>query len=162
MTRRVMNKRLKTEIVNAIKKVLKNNLISVAFFGSKARNDSTVKPDSDYDIFVLAKKLPERHYNRWKYLRKCAAEIHNKVAFVGYTKKEFLQYFPAFYLDLALDSIILYDTDNFLQEKLNRIKEIINSSGLKRVIKGKSMYWTWKKYPKPGHWEITWEGFREF
>ncbi len=40
--------------------------------------------------------------------------------------------FPAFCLDLALDGVILYDTDGYMEAKLRRIREIVKKTGLKR------------------------------
>jgi len=66
--------------------------------------------------------------------------------------------FPSFYLDLALDGVILYDTDGYMETKLRRIREIIKETGLKRERIPGGCFWDWKKYPGPD-WEISWKGF---
>ncbi|MEM5881766.1 MAG: nucleotidyltransferase domain-containing protein [Candidatus Aenigmatarchaeota archaeon] len=39
------------------KKKFKNNLISIVFFGSRVKN--LARKDSDYDILIIAKNLPD-------------------------------------------------------------------------------------------------------
>jgi len=146
-------------IVTALKEKLGDNLIAAALFGSYARGD--YQEGSDIDILLIARNLPENHLERMVFLNKAVIECKRSPGFVPKTPEEFDRGFPSFYLDLGLDAIILYDTNEFLEQRLNRIREITEEAGLYRTGGRHNFYWNWKKRPKPGRWKITWEGFYE-
>jgi predicted nucleotidyltransferase len=136
-----------------------NKLISVVLFGSRARGE--FRPESDYDIFLLAKNLPERPLERLLFVRRAiSAKFAEKIAITARTPEEFESGFPSFYLDLATDGIVLYDTAHYMTHKLHCIKEIIKQAGLERKKLEHQFSWEWKQQPQ-GHWEITWEGYHE-
>lgn len=143
--------------VESLRDGLGQNLIAVVLFGSRARGEQ--RNASDWDIFVLARSLPRSPMKRYAQLRaSCDGEPQDGVSFLAKTQGEFEQGFPSFYLDLALDGVILYDTDGYMEGKLRRIREIIKETGLKRERIPGGFFWDWKKYPGP-EWEITWKGF---
>jgi len=76
------------------------------------------------------------------------------------TPEEFESYFPSLYLDIGLDGVVLYDRDGYTARKIERVREIIDQTGLFREPDNGNWYWDWKQPPEP-RWEITWEGFRE-
>jgi predicted nucleotidyltransferase len=125
-------------------------------FGSRARKEAI--SSSDYDIFIiLDESLPVSPFKRHKIIMNKLK--HTGIAnFIIRTKEEFEKNFPALYLDLAIDGIVLYDKDNYTTSHLNRIKELIKKAGLVREKKSYGFNWYWKKPPKVYPWKIDWEG----
>jgi len=150
------------KIVEFLKKKLGDDLIGLVLFGSAARGE--MRETSDVDILLIAQNLPEERYERIQFLRKGlpSAGLGHPVCFIAYTPEEFLSGFPSFYLDLGLDGIILYDTDGFLEEKLERIRQITKESDLIRKRYGKEMFWMWTKPPWIRNYHIDWDGYSEF
>ena len=133
------------------------NLVALVLFGSRARGEQ--RRSSDWDIFVLARSLPVSPMQRYARLRALRnEEPEGGVSFLAKTQIEFEEGFPSFYLDLALDGVILYDSDGYMDAKLRRIREIIKETGLKRERIPGGFFWDWKKYPGRD-WEISWKGF---
>jgi len=144
-------------LVESLQDGLGQNLVAVVLFGSRARGEQ--RKASDWDIFVLARSLPVSPMKRYAPLRElCDGEPEGGVSFLAKTQKEFEEGFPSFYLDLALDGIILYDTDGYMEAKLRRIREIMKETGLKRERISGGFFWDWKEDPGP-EWEISWKGF---
>lgn len=145
-------------LVESLKRGMGRNLIALVLFGSRARGKG--RKTSDWDIFVLAWSLPLSPMKRYRYLRElCDTELKGGVSFLAKTQSEFEAGFPSFYLDLAQDGIILFDTARSMEARLNRIREIIGEAGLKRERIPGGFFWDWKHNPGPG-WELSWEGFQ--
>ncbi|MDA2927683.1 nucleotidyltransferase domain-containing protein [Acidobacteria bacterium AH-259-O06] len=145
-------------LVENLREGLGGNLIAVVLFGSHARG--ATHGARDWDIFVLARSLPASPMRRYPHLRKlCDEELEGGVSFLAKTQREFESGFPSFYLDLALDGVILFDSAGYMRTKLNRIREIIKEAGLRRERIPGGFFWEWKKYPAGGEWEISWKGF---
>lgn len=117
--------------MGSLHEALGQNLIALVLYGSRARGEQ--RRASDWDIFVLARSLPVSPMKRYARLRSLRnEEPEGGVSFLAKTRIEFEEGFPSFYLDLALDGVILYDTDGYMEAKLRRIREIIKETGLKR------------------------------
>ncbi|MBI4684869.1 MAG: nucleotidyltransferase domain-containing protein [Nitrospirae bacterium] len=147
-------------IVSCYKEYLKDNLISIVQFGSRARGDA--KETSDYALFIIAKELPAKPFRRVLFIRDALrGRFDEKICIIAKTQEEVLNDFPQLYLNLALDGIILFDRDDFFKELQIKIKEIIQKAGLQRKRDNGEFYWEWQNPPKKG-WEITWSGYRAF
>lgn len=113
---------------------------------------------SDMDIFLVAENLPDHPFERQIFLRKIIPkEFPFQVSLYAKTVEEFERDFPAIYLDIATEGIILFDRDNYAQGRLQRIKDIIQEAGLRRIKEFGSLIWKWKEQPKVS-WRIDWSG----
>lgn len=153
----MINKRFRKKIVDCYQRYLGDNLISIIFFGSRARGKG--KKNSDYDLFIIAENLPEDYLERLGFLRKPLFDynIEERVAIIAKTKKEIENSFPPLFLDLAVDGKIFYDR-GFFKKKQAKIRQIIKEAGLKRFKRKNEFYWEWKRPPKSG-WAIDWKGY---
>lgn len=128
----------------------------MVFFGSRARGEGSGR--SDCDIFLLAEELPDHPFERQIFLRKIAPlRFPFQVSIYAKTVREFERDFPAIYLDIATDGLILFDRDGYVQGRLQQIKEIIKLAGLKRKKKFGALVWDWEEKPDFG-WSIDWSG----
>jgi len=146
-------------LIECLREGLGQNLIALVLFGSRARGEAT--PESDWDIFLVAESLPSSPLKRYALFGKLVpGNLKGEVSFLAKTRKEFAGGVPSFYLDLALDGVILYDTEGYMQGRLNRIRGIIKEAGLKRERINGGFFWDWEQTPG-AEWEISWEGFRK-
>lgn len=145
-------------VVEHLKERLGDELMALVLFGSRARDDE--RETSDWDIFLLARSLPSSPVERYARVRACCpVEPEGGLSFLSKTQEEFESEFPSFYLDLAIDGIILLDTAGYMDRQLNRIRELIGQAGLRRERIPGGFFWEWQQPPGPD-WEITWAGFR--
>ncbi len=150
-----------TQAVEKLREALGDKLIGVVLYGSYARKEA--REESDIDLLVIARELPERRYDRSILLQRIVRGIKDAPPFslLGKTPEEFERYFPSLYLDIGLDGVVLFDRDEYTAKKMKRIKEIIKETGLVRErLKNGSMFWNWDREFR-GAWEISWEGYRE-
>ncbi|HEX9922537.1 MAG TPA: nucleotidyltransferase domain-containing protein [Anaerolineae bacterium] len=142
-------------VIDALKQALGESLVSVILFGSRARGNAT--ETSDWDLLVIARHLPEKPFERHLHLKNIVPEIwRGQVAIVAKTPQEFESYLPSFYLDIALDGIILYDTDRYITKRLFQLQQLIKAKGLQREQLGNDLIWEWQEFP--GYdWSVEWE-----
>lgn len=154
-----MNPTFKQNLIACFQQHFGDHLVAVVLFGSRARGEA--RPESDYDIFLLVKNLPERPVERLLFVRRAiAVKFAEKIAITARTPEEFESGFPSFYLDLALDGVVLHEVDNYMSRKLQHIKAIIKQAGLERRKFDHQFSWEWQRPPR-GRWEITWDGYHE-
>ncbi|HXF06451.1 MAG TPA: nucleotidyltransferase domain-containing protein [Blastocatellia bacterium] len=142
------------QAVDALKAGLGENLVAVALFGSRARGDE--RPGSDWDLFVLADRLPEHPLDRQTYLKAMLPlRLATKVSLLAKAPKEFESDLLPVYLDIASDAIILFDPQGYLSAKLQEVREITQRVGLKRRRLNGEWIWDWVTPPR-GIWEVNW------
>ncbi len=141
------------QAVAALRAALGERLVAVVLFGSRARGDA--KPESDWDLLVIAEGLPERTMARHSFLRKILPPDAAGVSLLAKTPQEIESYLPSLYFDIALDGKILYDPRGFAAAKLNYLRELIERTGLFREQTAAGDIWRWRKQPV-GEWELAW------
>ena len=142
-------------IVAILEQALGNRLVAVVLFGSRARD--TAHQGSDWDLLLVARQLPEKLFQRHLQLKQILPPLwRGKVAIVAKTPEEFESDVSDLFLDIALDGIILYDTDNYMAERLAHLRHLIHSQGLRREQRGDELLWRWEEFPGFG-WSLQWE-----
>lgn len=147
-------------LVESLRQGLSEKLWGLVLFGSMARGEA--RESSDLDLLLVADDLPEKLTARTRYLR-CflPGELRGLVSFSAKTRPEFEGGFPSYYLDIAIDGIILYDREGYMQHKLARIRELLTAAGLQRHRTDHGFSWEWHKPPR-GPWRIDWSGVYGF
>lgn len=133
-----------------IKDFYKEDLISIVLFGSVARG--TFRNDSDIDILIIAKNLPNGRINRIEDFLKIEKkleffiselrknELFPSISPIIKTPEEVLLGSPLF-LDMIEDAKILYDTHSFFEEYLNQLNLKLKSINAKKIKQDTSWYW---------------------
>jgi hypothetical protein len=142
-------------VIAALQQALGDNLIALALFGSQARSQAT--PISDWDILLIARDLPEKYLSRHLFLKKSIPETHRgAVSFIAKTPTEFEASLPSLYLDIAIDGLILHDTNRYLATRLKYLRQLIQEQGLYREQVANDLIWRWQTFPG-FDWSIRWE-----
>ena len=90
------------QVVEALRAALGERLVSVVLFGSRARGDA--KPESDWDLLVIAGELPESYWDRHLYfVHTLPVDLRGGVAILARTQEEFEERIPSLALDIAID-----------------------------------------------------------
>ena len=136
------------------------NLVSIALFGSVARD--LHRPDSDIDFLIIAENLPR---GRMKRILDFSSTIEKKLdplldtfVYNGTTPclspliktKEEVKLGGYIYLDMVEDAKILYDNENFFYNYLINFKQKMNQWGSKKIPHKNSYYWIVKPDLKEG------------
>ncbi len=142
-------------VIASLRKEVGDALLSLVLFGSRARGD--YQPDSDWDILVVAQKLPDKAFQRYLYLKGALpADWRGKVALLAKTAAGFESRVPVLYLDIALDGVILYDQGGYLTERLASLQRLIQEKGLHREQRGRELIWR-SEDTLGNDWQLTWE-----
>jgi hypothetical protein len=103
---------------------------------------------SDWDFLVVARNLPERTLERAFRLKKLLPPLHRgEASLLARTPEEFTAGLPDLYLDIALDGVILHDTDEYMAERLGFLRALIRRKGLSREKDGHDLIWRWEQPP---------------
>src|SRR5579884_1336015 len=86
--------------VEALRAGLGERLVAVVLFGSRARGDH--RPESDWDLLVIAEGLPEHPWDRRMLLNRLLFGCRGSVSLIARTRQEFESHVPSLYLDIAL------------------------------------------------------------
>ncbi|MEM3637636.1 MAG: nucleotidyltransferase domain-containing protein [Conexivisphaerales archaeon] len=119
-------------------------LKGLILFGSVARGKA--RPESDLDLIVVAEGMPERYGDRVRktlsmlssletikretYYKKMA--LHPNIDLILIDKKEF-GIPSAFYLDVVMEGIIMFERENFIKDTLEKIRTEFKKIGAARV-----------------------------
>jgi len=135
-----------SEFLAFLKDKLRGNLISVVVFGSVARG--TFKEHSDVDLLVVSRNFPKKLVDRIDLFVDKTFEISMKYGInisIIPLKIDEAQNTQPIYLDMTYEGIILYDKNNFIEKKLNDLREKLNKMGAKRVPYKRGYFWKLKK-----------------
>ena len=143
------------EVVAALQEGLGDDLVAVVLFGSRARGEADEA--SDWDLLVLARHLPDKAFPRHLKLKgMLPAGWRGQVSLLAKTPEEFEAHVPALFLDIALDSVVLYDVNGYVTERLARLKQLIENRGLYRERIQRETVWRWK-HPPGTEWTLEWD-----
>jgi predicted nucleotidyltransferase len=143
------------EVVLALKQGLGEDLVAVVLFGSQARGEAAA--ESDWDLLVLAHHLPEKTLQRHFRLKELLpAAWRGRISALAKTPGEFESRLPALYLDIALDGVVLYDSGDYVTQRLAYLKNLLARRGLRRERAGREMTWRWQQVPRLD-WALEWE-----
>lgn len=144
--------------VEALQEILKEKLIAVVLFGSRARKEA--RSFSDWDLFVLAESLPENPIDRAFFFRERLSGRGLHASVIARTKEEFERDLRPIYLDIADDGILLFDPSGYMEKKLKEVREIVKEAGLYRVKRRGFWVWRWRKQFPAGQWHLQWRNPR--
>jgi predicted nucleotidyltransferase len=117
-----------------------------------------VRPDSDYDVLLVAEGLADDPFDRARQVRLPLLELTGiDVQVLARTPGEFEADVTPLHLDLAVDAVVLRERDGYLAERLRRLRELLGEAGLER---GADLFWRWRVPPRRPDWAITWNGVR--
>lgn len=150
-----LNQEIPNQVVASLQTTLQDCLIAVVLFGSQARGEES--DESDWDLLVIAKELPEKTFERHLFLKRMLPpNCRGAASILAKTPEEFESHLPSLYLDIALDGKILYDPCGYLANKLAILQDMIKRSGLYRERTKAGDVWRWQK-ESSGSWELKWE-----
>lgn len=147
-------------IANKLEEFLQDDLISVVLFGSAARGDAG--EGSDIDILIVAEKFgKEGRFDVFnaiekdlkaseEYLDLKENKLGTLISPVPLTPSE-VEKNPSILLDIAMDGIMLYDVDDFIENKMKSMRRKLKKIGSKRIfLDDKRYYWDLKPDYKLG------------
>lgn len=145
-------------VITALQQALSDQLVALVLFGSRARGNA--RPDSDWDLLLIARTLPAQTFARHLFVKGLLpVDWRSQLAILAKTPTEFESSLPALVLDIALDGLILYDTDGYMADHLAYVRQLLTTRGLYREQRGRDLVWQWQQFP--GYdWQLTWEKSR--
>jgi predicted nucleotidyltransferase len=142
-------------LVEALQHGLDADLTALALFGSRARGEA--RPESDWDILLIANHLPEKPLQRHFYIKAMLPDHWRaRVSILAKTPAEFESRLPALYLDIALDGILLHDPQGYLHQRLTRLRNLMQRLRLQRERVNGDWAWRWQQTP-PADRSLAWE-----
>jgi len=148
-------------IVKLLKRTLKEDLFSVVLFGSVARG--VAGEGSDIDILVIAKNFG--HFrSRFEIFNEVERDLRASKEYRGLKEKklgtlispvpltpEEIKKKPPILLDLVTEGVILYDTDDFMKNQINYLRNKLEEMGAKKIfLEDGRWYWDLKPNYKLG------------
>ncbi|RLI78976.1 nucleotidyltransferase domain-containing protein [Archaeoglobales archaeon] len=142
------------ELSELIKKFYGEKLVSLAIFGSVARD--TFRPDSDIDLLIVVENAPKSRVERViqfeenveeklnRKFRELSSEgIYPVISPLIKTKDEVKLGSPVF-IEMTESVKIIYDRNDFLKNYLENLKRKLDEQGAKKIIFKGSYYWLLK------------------
>ena len=143
------------EVTAALEQELGDALVAIVLFGSQARGDENEA--SDWDLLVIARRLPQGAFKRHCWLKELLPSAwRGKTSILAKTPAEFEARLPSLFLDIALDGVVLYDTDGYITRRLAGLRRLIEQRGLRREQAQHDLAWRWKQFPG-FNWSLEWE-----
>lgn len=152
---RVQRKEFEKEVGRALQRQLRDRLVALVLFGSRARGEA--QEDSDWDLLVIAHHLPERPVERYQRMKQILPESWRaRVSILARTPEDFESAVSSLWLDIALDGILLHDPQDYAGRRLSGLRRLIEQRGLLREQVGHEFIWRWKHFP--GYdWSLDWK-----
>lgn len=140
--------------------VFGSSLESIVLFGTLSRG--VAKPESDIDLLVVARGLPESYSERTKIIREIVSfkmmddiiiylwrkhGIYADLDIILVDEREADVTHP-FYLDMAKDCVIIYDKSGIMLKKMAEVRERLEKIGARRVEEPDGS-WYWIICPQP-------------
>jgi len=147
-------------IANKLEEILQDDLISIVLFGSAARGEAG--EGSDIDILIVAEKFGEegrfevfnviendlKASDEYRELKE--KKLGTLISPVPLTPSE-VEKNPSILLDIVMDGIMLYDVDDFIENKMKSMRKKLKKIGSKRIfLDDKRYYWDLKPDYKLG------------
>lgn len=142
-------------VLAALKRSLGDRLVAVVLFGSRARGEAD--EHSDWDLLLVARDLPQKPFQRHLHLKQMLpADWRGRVAILAKTPAELESYLSSLFLDIALDGIVLHDSQDYMAARLARLRRLIRDRGLQRTQRQHDLVWRWRRFPG-FEWSLDWE-----
>lgn len=146
---------LLAEVTTALRQNLRDALVSIILFGSRARGEA--HEHSDWDLLIIARDLPTKQFQRYILLKKSLPVTwRGEVTILAKTPQELEAHLPSLFLDIALDGIILYDAEDYARKKMAALRQFIQRQGLRRERVDRDWFWRWEHFPG-FNWSLSWE-----
>jgi len=138
-----------------------DKLVSIVLFGSIARGEG--KGESDIDLLIVIKDLPERYSERLKLFNEAVngigrlrlelwekKRVYPLIDPIILTPEEASTNHP-FYLDMVDGSILIFDRGNFMERKLEKLRNRLKELKARKVtLADGRWYWELKPEVKKG------------
>jgi len=136
-----------------------DRLVTLAVFGSAARE--TQSYTSDLDFIIVAEDLPDGRMKRVAEFEEVekkleplihsfgAEGIHTRLSPVFKSPEEVVGGSPLF-IDMVEDLSMLHDRNGFFENRISVLRKRLAALGARRIWKGNAWYWDLKPDYKPG------------
>ena len=144
-------KKMFQKLIGLILDYYNDNLVSLAIYGSYARDEARL--NSDIDLFIILKHKKGLKSTIEVFYENVEKKIEEEQT-VLYTQyginmelspfilsKEEAKYFHPIYLDMIDNAEIIYDKDNFFKQILNSVSELKTKHGYKKEPVGNTFLW---------------------
>ncbi len=132
-------------MVDALRDGLGDSLVAVLLYGSRARGSA--RPDTDWDVPVIAEDLPARVLERHVPVKRLLpSSIRGLVSILARTPAEITAAvpLPALFHDIAMDANVLCDDRGFAEGWLRTARHDIEARGLHRETSPFGLVWRFR------------------